>query len=117
VGPPARFYFQQGASWGEQSPKQIVSKILENTGKQSVLDQLKSEILKKLAVNRHAGDAARACARHCEKLERPLFTDSLFLPAIAKSLHASSCTRPKSSLRVVIQGHCALLHASIAFQQ
>lgn len=54
VGQAARYYFQHGASWGDQSPKQVVTQILENTDKQSVLDQLKGEILKKLAVNRHA---------------------------------------------------------------
>ena len=48
VGQAARYYFQHGASWGDQSPKQVVSQILENTDKQSVLQQLKSEILKKL---------------------------------------------------------------------
>jgi small GTP-binding protein len=54
VGQAARYYFQHGASWGNQSPKQVVSQILENTDKQSVLDRLKSEILQKLSVNRHA---------------------------------------------------------------
>ncbi len=54
VGQAARYYFQHGASWGSQSPKQVVSQILENTDKQSVLDRLKTEILQKLAVNRHA---------------------------------------------------------------
>jgi small GTP-binding protein len=53
VGQAARYYFQHGASWGDQSPKQVVSQILENTDKQSVLSQLKTEIMKKLAVNRH----------------------------------------------------------------
>jgi uncharacterized protein (DUF697 family) len=54
VGQAARYYFQHGASWGDESPKQVVATILANTDKQSVLDRLKSEILKKLAVNRHA---------------------------------------------------------------
>lgn len=54
VGQAARYYFQHGASWGDESPKQVVSKILENTDKQSVLDQLKGEIMKKLARNRYA---------------------------------------------------------------
>jgi small GTP-binding protein len=58
VGQAARFYFQHGASWGDESPKRIVSQILANTDKQSVLDRLKSEILKKMAVNRHAGESA-----------------------------------------------------------
>ncbi len=54
VGQAARYYFQHGASWGEESAKQVVAQILANTDKQSVLDRLKSEILKKLAVNPHA---------------------------------------------------------------
>jgi small GTP-binding protein len=54
VGQAARYYFQHGASWGDESAKQVVSQILANTDRQSVLDRLKSEILKKLAVNRHA---------------------------------------------------------------
>lgn len=54
VGEAARYYFQHGASWGDQSPKEVVHQILENTDKQSVLTHLKAEILKKLAVNRHA---------------------------------------------------------------
>lgn len=54
VGQAARYYFQHGGSWGDQSPKQVVAKILETTDRKSVLNQLKSEIMKKLAVNRHA---------------------------------------------------------------
>jgi small GTP-binding protein len=54
VGQAARYYFQHGASWGNQSPKEVVAQILDNTDKTSVLTQLKTEILKKLAVNRHA---------------------------------------------------------------
>jgi small GTP-binding protein len=59
VGQAARYYFQHGASWGGQSAKQVVSQILANTDKQSVLDRLKTEIVKKLAVNRHAGEGRR----------------------------------------------------------
>ena len=54
VGEAARYYFQHGASWGDQSPKQIVTQILANIDKQSVLEKLKTEILRKLAVNQHA---------------------------------------------------------------
>jgi small GTP-binding protein len=59
VGQAARYYFQHGASWGDQSPKQVVTQILQNTDKQSVLAKLRIEILQKLAVNRHAGDGPR----------------------------------------------------------
>jgi small GTP-binding protein len=54
VGQAARYYFQHGGSWGDESPKEVVHQILENTDKSSVLSQLKTEILKKLSVNRHA---------------------------------------------------------------
>jgi small GTP-binding protein len=59
VGQAARYYFQHGASWGDQSPKQVVTQILQNTDKQSVLNQLKAEILGKLAINRHAAEPKR----------------------------------------------------------
>jgi len=54
VGQAARYYFQHGASWGDDSPKHVVAKILANTDKQSVMERLKAEILSKLASNRHA---------------------------------------------------------------
>ena len=55
VGQAARYYFEHGASWGEQGPKRVVSQILENTDKESVLQRLKDEIRKKLSLNRYAG--------------------------------------------------------------
>jgi small GTP-binding protein len=51
VGQAARVYFEQGASWGEQGPKRVVSRILENTDKESVLQRLKEEIKKKISLN------------------------------------------------------------------
>ena len=55
VGQAARYYFENGASWGQQSPKRVVSRILENTDKESVLRRLKAEIRNKLSLNRYAG--------------------------------------------------------------
>lgn len=55
VGQAARYYFQHGASWGEQSPKQVITQILNNTDRQSVLDQLKLEIKQKISLNRYVG--------------------------------------------------------------
>jgi small GTP-binding protein len=55
VGQAARYYFEHGASWGQQGPKRVVSQILENTDKESVLQRLKDEIRKKLTLNRYAG--------------------------------------------------------------
>jgi len=54
VGQAARYYFQHGASWGSQSPKQVVTQILENTDKQSVLEKLKEEIKRKISRNPYA---------------------------------------------------------------
>lgn len=54
VGQAARYYFQHGASWGDDSPKKVVGRILDNTDKESILQRLKDEIRQKLAVNPHA---------------------------------------------------------------
>jgi uncharacterized protein (DUF697 family) len=54
VGQAARYYFEHGASWGQQSPKRVVQRILENTDKRSVLQRLKAEIKQKLSLNRYA---------------------------------------------------------------
>ena len=56
VGQAARYYFQHGASWGGQSPKQVVTQILDNTDKESVLQQLKDQIKQKISLNPYAGD-------------------------------------------------------------
>jgi small GTP-binding protein len=55
VGEAARYYFEHGASWGQQGPKRVVTRILENTDKKSVLQRLKEEIKKKISLNRYAG--------------------------------------------------------------
>lgn len=55
VGQAARYYFQHGASWGDESPKQVVTQILNNTDKESVLERLKAEIKKKISLNPYAG--------------------------------------------------------------
>jgi small GTP-binding protein len=55
VGEAARYYFEHGTSWGQQGPKRVVAQILENTDKRSVLQRLKSEIKKKISLNRYAG--------------------------------------------------------------
>ncbi len=54
VGESARYYFEHGASWGSQGPKRVITRILENTDKQSVLTRLKDEIKKKISLNRYA---------------------------------------------------------------
>lgn len=56
VGQAARYYFQHGASWGNASAKQVITQILENTDKESVLEKLKEEIKKKISLNPYAGE-------------------------------------------------------------
>ncbi len=54
VGQAAKYYFEHGASWGGEAPKAVVSRILEATDKQSVLQRLKAEISAKLRINKYA---------------------------------------------------------------
>ncbi len=53
VGQAARYYFEHGASWGNEGPKAVVHRILEETDKESVLVRLKNEIRKSLQRNAH----------------------------------------------------------------
>lgn len=53
VGQAAKVYFEQGASWGDRSPKRVIARILEQTDKESVLARLKDEIQEKLHRNVH----------------------------------------------------------------
>jgi small GTP-binding protein len=54
IGQAAKKYFEQGGSWGNGSAKSVVSEILAQTDKDSVVDHLKEEIRAKLIWNRHA---------------------------------------------------------------
>ncbi|RCS49282.1 DUF697 domain-containing protein [Bremerella cremea] len=54
VGKAAKYYFEHGASWGDEGPKTVVKRILAETDKKSVLQDLKQEIQKKLHLNRHS---------------------------------------------------------------
>ncbi|QDT70447.1 GTPase Era [Planctomycetes bacterium MalM25] len=56
VGQAARYYFEQGGSWGEGGPKRVVTKILENLDKASIVDRLKDEIRQKLSRNKHGAE-------------------------------------------------------------
>lgn len=56
VGHAAKHYFEHGSSWGHQSPKDVVKRILDQTDRQSVLAGLKEEISKKLRGHPHAGE-------------------------------------------------------------
>ncbi len=56
VGKAAKYYFEHGASWGGEGPKTVVQRILDETDKRSVLQDLKDEIQKKLHLNRHSSE-------------------------------------------------------------
>jgi len=54
IGRAAKHYFEHGGSWGAGSAKSVVSEILAQTDKDSVVNHLKDEIRQKLNWNRHA---------------------------------------------------------------
>jgi len=54
VGQSAKYYFEHGASWGGENPKEVVTRILEETDKDSVIQNLKGEIQKKLLRNKYS---------------------------------------------------------------
>lgn len=54
VGHASKYYFEHGASWGPDGPKQVVKNILAKTDKSSVVAHLKKEIQNKLGMNRHS---------------------------------------------------------------
>jgi small GTP-binding protein len=56
IGNAAKRYFEQGGSWGTDSPKSVVKDILNSTDRDSVVDHLKDSIREKLNLNRHADD-------------------------------------------------------------
>lgn len=58
VGHAAKHYFAHGSSWGNESPKEVVRRILEQTDRQSVLAGLKDEIVNRLRGNPHAPSTA-----------------------------------------------------------
>ena len=54
VGTAAKHYFEHGGSWGGQSAKKVVRAILAETDRDSVLNNIKEEIRKRMQLNRHA---------------------------------------------------------------
>ena len=48
VGQVTKAYLANGASWGEQSPKVVVQKILDSLDEKSILNRIKSELRAKL---------------------------------------------------------------------
>ena len=57
IGQATKHYFEHGGSWGADSAKTVVNRILDETDKDSILSHLKDEIRKRLASNRHAETA------------------------------------------------------------
>jgi len=54
VGQAAKYYLEHGASWGGEGPKVVIRRILNNINKQSVIENFKEDIKKKLLLNPHA---------------------------------------------------------------
>jgi hypothetical protein len=48
IGQVTKIYLANGASWGEQSPKIVVQKILDSLDEQSILNRIKAELRDKL---------------------------------------------------------------------
>ncbi len=53
VGRAAKYFFEHGSTWGGESPKIVIKRILAETDKNSVLNHLKDEIRGKILRNRH----------------------------------------------------------------
>ena len=51
IGQITKTYLANGASWGEQSPKTVVQKILDSLDEESILNRIKSELRAKLTVS------------------------------------------------------------------
>ncbi len=51
IGQVTKTYLANGASWGEQSPKAVVQKILDSLDEESILNRIKSELKAKLISN------------------------------------------------------------------
>ena len=54
VGKSAKCYFEQGASWGDEGPKTVVARILDQTDKKSVVNRFKDQIKSTLRGNKYA---------------------------------------------------------------
>ncbi|MGL4880101.1 MAG: DUF697 domain-containing protein, partial [Waterburya sp.] len=48
IGQVTKIYLANGASWGEQSPKTVVQKILDSLDEESILNRIKAELRDKL---------------------------------------------------------------------
>jgi uncharacterized protein (DUF697 family) len=57
IGQAARHYFEHGGSWGAESAKSVVRRILDETDRDSILEHLRDEIRNRLTWNRHAKTA------------------------------------------------------------
>ncbi|MBW4657686.1 MAG: GTP-binding protein [Drouetiella hepatica Uher 2000/2452] len=53
IGQVAKTYLANGASWGDETPKALVSRILSSLDEASILNRIKDELRDKLDPNRH----------------------------------------------------------------
>lgn len=55
IGQVTKVYLANGASWGTESPKAVVSRILESLDEASIMNRIKGEIAAKLRLNEFKG--------------------------------------------------------------
>lgn len=67
VGQSAQYYFEHGGTWGGENPKTVAKRILANTDKESVLERLRGEISKRLAINPYGKQNAERRVRNAEQ--------------------------------------------------
>ncbi len=54
VGQAAKYYFEHGSSWGGETPKTVIRRILKETDRSSVIAALRDEIRGRMSRNPHA---------------------------------------------------------------
>lgn len=50
IGQVTKVYLANGATWGEEGPKAVISRILENLDEQSILNRIKEELQQKVKI-------------------------------------------------------------------
>ncbi|NES67927.1 MAG: GTP-binding protein, partial [Okeania sp. SIO2D1] len=50
IGQVTKTYLANGASWGEEGPKAVVSHILESLDETSIMGRIKEELINKLKI-------------------------------------------------------------------
>ena len=56
VGHAAKYYFEHGGGWGNESAKTVVTQILKDTDKSSIIEQMRNEVRKRLTRKPNANE-------------------------------------------------------------